>query len=179
MRSEKIQLAEDVAKFLVGAKFAYFVTYKGLKMKEMNAFRNSLAKSGAECHVLKNRVVRKVAELKGLTALANYRIVGDTAVIVGQDAGQTAKVIDEFTKSSKGVLAPKAGYLDGLMLTDSDVKAIADLPSKDVLRAQLLGVLIAAPTGLVSVLNAKVTSIVNVVNAYKSKLEKSEAPAAN
>lgn len=180
MRAEKTQLAEDVAKLLVGAKFAYFVTYKGLKVKEMNAFRSSLAKSGAECHVLKNRVVRKVAELKGITPLANYRIVGDTAVIVGQgDAGLAAKVIDEFTKSSKGVLAPKCGYVEGAMLNDADVKAIADLPSKDVLRAMLLGLLVAAPTNLVSVLNAKVTSVVNVINAYKGKLEKSEAPAAN
>lgn len=180
MRAEKIQFAEDVAKILVGAKFAYFVSYKGLKVKEMNAFRNSLAKSGAECHVLKNRVVRKVAELKGLTALAGYKLVGDTAVVVGQDAGAAAKAIDEFAKNSKGVLAPKAGYLDGAMLSDADVKAIAELPSKDALRAQLLGLLVAAPTNLVSVLNAKVTSVVNVINAYKGKLEKGEeAPAAN
>ena len=180
MRSEKTQLAEDVAKLLVGAKFAYFVTYRGLKIKEMNAFRSSLNKSGAECHVLKNRIIRKVAELNGITALANYKLVGDTAVVLGQgDAGQVAKVINDFTKSSKGVLAPKAGYVEGAMLNDKDVIAIAELPSKDVLRAQLLGLLLAAPTNLVSVLNAKVTSVVNVINAYKDKLEKSEVPAAN
>jgi large subunit ribosomal protein L10 len=175
-------LAEDVAKLLVGAKFAYFVTYKGLNSKDMNAFRASLSKSGAECHVLKNRVVRKVAALQNLTALANYKLVGDTAVVVGQgDAGQVAKVIDEFAKNTKGVLAPKAGYIEGAMLSDKDVVDIAGLPSKDVLRAQLLGLLVAAPTNLVSVLNAKVSSIVNVINAYKGKLEKGgdAAPAAN
>ena len=179
MRLERIQLAEDIAKLLTGAKCAYFVTYKGLKVKDMNAFRASLAKSGAECHVLKNRVIRKVAEIKGIAPLANYRLVGDTAMVVGPDAGVVAKVIDEFSKSSKGVLAPKAGYVEGALLTVDDVKAIANLPSKDVLRAQVLGVLAAAPTGLVSVLNAKVTSIVNVVNAYKDKLENSSVPAAN
>ena len=57
------------------------------------------------------------------------------------------------------------------MLTDAEVKAIAALPSKDQLRAQLLGLLAAVPTGLVRVLNAKVSSIVNVINAYKNKLE--------
>ena len=57
------------------------------------------------------------------------------------------------------------------MLTDAEVKAIAALPSKDQLRAQLLGLLPAVPTGLVRVLNAKVSSIVNVINAYKNKLE--------
>ena len=89
MRSEKAQLAEDVAKLLVGAKFAYFVTYKGLKVKELNAFRASLAKDGAECHVLKNRIIRKVAELKGISPLANYKPAGDPAVVLGQ--GDTAQ----------------------------------------------------------------------------------------
>ena len=51
------------------------------------------------------------------------------------------------------------------------VVAIADLPGKDALRAQLLGLLVAVPTGLVRVLNAKASSIVNVINAYKNKLE--------
>ncbi len=173
MRSEKIQMFEDTARLLTNSEFIYFVTYKGLKVKEMNAFRGNLAKSGAECHVLKNRLVRKVAELKGMPALASQKIVGDTAVIVGKgDAGAVAKVIEDFSKSSKGVLAPKCGYYDGAFLTASDVIAIAAMPSKDVLRAQLLGLLVAVPTGLVRVLNAKASSIVNVINAYKNKLEK-------
>ena len=180
MRAEKIQLGNDVAKLLVGAGFAYFVSYKGLKIKEMNSFKAALAKNGAECHVLKNSIIRKVAELNGIAPLASFNFVGDTALVVGNgDAGAVAKAIDEFTKTSKGVVAAKCGYLDGTLLKGEEVKALAGLPSKDVLRAQLLGLLLAAPTNLVSVLNAKVASIVNVVNAYKGKLEKGEAPAAN
>lgn len=171
-RAEKIQMFDDIARLIVGADYVYFVTYKGLKNKELNAFRDLLAKNDAQCHVLKNRLVRKVAEQNGMTALANTKMVGDTAVIVGSgDAGQVAKAIEEFTKTSKGILTPKAGYYEGAMLSDKDVIAIAALPSKDALRAQLLGLLNAVPTGLVRVLNAKVTSIVNVVNAYKNKLE--------
>ncbi|MBO7146695.1 MAG: 50S ribosomal protein L10 [Lentisphaeria bacterium] len=172
-RSEKIQMFDDVAKLLVGADYIYFVTYKGLKNKELNAFRDSLAKCEAECHVLKNRLIRKVAESNGMTALAELKLTGDTAVVVGKgDAGQVAKAIQDFMKSSKEVLAPKAGFYDGAILSKDDVLAIAALPSKDALRAQLLGLLNAVPTGLVRVLNAKVTSIVNDVNAYKNTLEK-------
>ena len=170
-RSEKIQMFDDVARLIVGAQFVYFVTYKGLKNKELNAFRDLLAKNGAQCHILKNRLVRKVAEANGMSALASTKLTGDTAVIIGGDAGQIAKTIEEFMKTSKGVLAPKAGYYEGAMLSDKDVLAIAGLPSKDALRAQLLGLLNAVPTGLVRVLNAKVESIVNVINAYKNKLE--------
>ncbi len=172
MRQEKIQLVNDIAGMIVGADYVYFVSYKGVKVKEMNEFRSKLYTAGAECHVLKNRVVRKVAELNGLTALANAKIVGDTAVVLGKgDASAVAKVITEFASSTKDVVAPKCGYFEGNMLTPVEVKAIADLPSKDALRAQLLGLLVAVPTGLVSVLNAKVTSVVNVINAYKNKLE--------
>ena len=172
-RSEKIQMFDDVAKLLVGAEYVYFVSYKGLKNKDLTAFRVELAKNEAECHVLKNRLIRKVAEANGLDSLAGLKLTGDTAVIVGQgDAGQVAKVIETFMKSSKDVIAPKAGFYDGALLSKNDVLAIAALPSKDALRAQLLGLLNAVPTGLVRVLNAKVSSIVNVVNAYKNKLEK-------
>ncbi len=173
MRAERIQIANDIAKLLTSSEYLYFVTYKGLKVKEMNAFRSQLDKNGAECHVLKNRLVRKVAELNGLQALAETKIVGDTAVVLGKgDAGAVAKVIEDFSKTTKGVLAPKCGYYEGAMLSEAEVLAIAALPSKDALRAQLLGLLAAVPTGLVRVLNAKASSIVNVINAYKEKLEK-------
>jgi len=175
MRQEKIQIGNDIAAMLTSSDFVYFVSYKGLTTAEMNAFRDKLYAAGANCHVLKNRVVRKVAELNGLDALANTKIVGDTAVVVGNgDASAVAKVITEFTASTKEVLAPKCGYFEGAMLSAAEIKAIADLPSKDALRAQLLGLLNAVPTGLVRVLSAKAGSIINVINAYKNKLEEAK-----
>ena len=175
MRQEKIQLGNDIAALLTNSAFVYFVSYKGLTTAEMNGFRDKLYAAGANCHVLKNRVVRKVAEMNGLDALANTTITGDTAVVVGSgDASAVAKVITEFTASTKEVLAPKCGYFEGAMLTPEEIKAIADLPSKDAMRAQLLGLLNAVPTGLVRVLNAKAGSIVNVINAYKNKLEEAK-----
>ncbi|MBR2438816.1 MAG: 50S ribosomal protein L10 [Lentisphaeria bacterium] len=175
MRQEKIQIGNDIAAMLTSSDFVYFVSYKGLSTAEMNNFRDKLYAAGANCHVLKNRVVRKVAELNGLEALANTKITGDTAVVVGNgDASAVAKVITEFTASTKEVLAPKCGYFEGAMLSAAEIKAIADLPSKDALRAQLLGLLNAVPTGLVRVLSAKAGSIINVINAYKNKLEEAK-----
>ena len=71
MRQEKIQIGNDIAAMLTSSDFVYFVSYKGLSTAEMNNFRDKLYAAGANCHVLKNRVVRKVAELNGLEALAN------------------------------------------------------------------------------------------------------------
>lgn len=172
MRAEKVQLFDEIAELIDGASFIYFVSYKGLKAQELASFRAKIAATGATCHVLKNRVLAKVAEAKGITAVAQAGIRGDTAVIFGaDDPGQTAKVIEEFAKSTKEILAAKGGYMEGGMLSAAEVKAMASLPTKDQLRAQLLGLLMAVPTGLVRVLNAKAASILNVLNAYKNKLE--------
>ena len=172
MRSERIQIGNDIAALLTSADYLYFVSYKGLKFSDLTTFRTKLAEVGAECHILKNRVICKVAGLNGMNALADYKLAGDTAMVSGKgDAGAVAKVIDNFSKDTKGILAAKCGYYEGAMLSDKDVVAIAGLPSKDALRAQVLGLLTAVPTGLVRVLNAKVSSIVNVINAYKNKLE--------
>ena len=172
MRQERIQLGQDVAALLTGSDYLFFVTYKGLKVKDVDSFKKQLAPLGAECHVLKNRFITKMAELNGLTPLAEYKLTGDTAMISGKgDAGPVAKAIKAFSSETKGVLSAKGGYFDGSVLTSQQVIEIADLPGKDALRAQLLGLLVAVPTGLVRVLNAKASSIVNVINAYKNKLE--------
>ncbi|MBR6241115.1 MAG: 50S ribosomal protein L10 [Lentisphaeria bacterium] len=172
MRQERIQLGQDVAALLTGSDYLFFVTYKGLKVKDVDSFKKQLAPLGAECHVLKNRFINKMAELNGLDALAAFKLSGDTAMISGKgDAGPVAKAIKAFSAETKGVLSAKGGYFDGAVLEPQQVIAIADLPGKDALRAQLLGLLAAVPTGLVRVLNAKASSIVNVINAYKNKLE--------
>ena len=172
MRQERIQLGQDVAALLTGSDYLFFVTYKGLKVKDVDSFKKQLAPLGAECHVLKNRFIMKMAELNGMDALAAFKLSGDTEMISGKgDAGPVAKANKAFSADTKGVLSAKGGYFDGAVLEPQQVIAIADLPGKDALRAQLLGLLAAVPTGLVRVLNAKASSIVNVINAYKNKLE--------
>ena len=69
MRQERIQLGQDVAARLTGSDYLFFVTYKGLKVKDVDSFKKQLAPLGAECHVLKNRFINKMAELNGLTAV--------------------------------------------------------------------------------------------------------------
>ena len=105
--------------------------------------------------------------MQGITGISNLKLKEDTAMISGSgDVGLVAKVLSDFGKSS-GKLAPKFGYLDGSILTASDVVAISSLPSKDVLRAQLLGVLQAPSRNFVGTLYSKLCQIVNVLNNYK------------
>jgi large subunit ribosomal protein L10 len=171
MRIEKTQMVNDISDLLNDADYVYFIKYKGLKVSTFSDFRTKLSEHEAKCHVLKNRLVKKAVELNGPEKLTEVDLKGDTALITGHgDPGIIAKVIDDFAKSNKE-LGAKGGFIDNAILTEGDVKCIAALPPKEVLQAQLLGVLQAPMTNLASVLNAKVSSIVNVINAYKNKQE--------
>ena len=114
-------------------------------------------------------MIKKAAELSEITVLDSINFTDSTALVCGNgDASVVAKIITEFGKTCNQV-APKGGYFEGVALSVADVDMIASLPSKEVLRAQLLGVLQAPSRNLVSLLNAKAASIINVINAYKDK----------
>ena len=171
MRSEKSIVVNYIADLMADSAFIYFVSYKGLSVEAFNKFRDNLFEQGAECHVLKNRLIKKAADMQEAGDLASLELKGDTAVVCGTgDAGAVAKVIKEFGNENEQ-LAPKAGFLDGSVLSAAEVDAIASLPSKEVLQAQLLGVLEAPKRNFVSVLNNSVASVVNVLSNYKDKLE--------
>ncbi|WP_176013154.1 50S ribosomal protein L10 [Victivallis sp. Marseille-Q1083] len=171
MRSEKSHLVNYIGGLLTGSDYIYFVSYQGLQVKQFSQLRNQLAGLGAECHVLKNTLIRKAAELSSLEALAKSELTDSTAVICGKgDPSAVAKAVIEFGKTNEA-LAAKGGYFEGALLSVADFDAIASLPPKEVLQAQLLGVLQAPSRNLVSLLNAKAASILNVLNAYKEKLD--------
>ncbi len=171
MRSEKLQLVNEIGQVLTESEYVYFVSYQGIPVKHITTFRDELAKQNANCTVHKNRLIRKAAELNEISGIAELDLSGDTAVISGTgDAGAVAKVIKNFNKDFEQVSA-KAGYIDGGVLNTADVEAIAALPSKEILQAQLLGVLQAPARNFVSVLNNAVAGVVNVINNYKEKIE--------
>ena len=171
MRAEKSQMVETIGQWLTNTDFIYFISYKGLKVKDFSDLRRELSKHHSECHVLKNRLIRKAAELKAMKALGGLIMREDTALITGRgDPGSVAKVIAGFAKTHEAVAA-KGGYLEGALLAGADIRAIATLPSREVLLAQLLGVIQAPARNLVSALNAKVATIINVLQAYCDKIK--------
>ena len=171
MRSEKIHLVNYLAGLISESDFVYFISYAGLTVKELTELRSQLFAAGAQCHILKNTLIRKAGEKLGIDALTALELKQDTALVCGKgDAGAVAKIIVEFGKKINKV-QPKGGYFEGAALSVSEVKDIASLPPKPILQAQLLGVLQGPSRQLVTLLNAKAATILNVLNAYKEKLE--------
>lgn len=169
MKELKSILIEDLLKKVNASPFVFVVDYTGLTVDKFTELRKRLRGAGAEMHVYKNRLVKKAAERASLPGELSDALKGQTAVVTGaKDVCAAAKVMktfaDEFEKPQM-----KAGVLDGRYLTSDGIKALADLPAREVLLAQLLGVLQAPASQLVRLLNEPAASLARVLKAKSEK----------
>ena len=169
MRAEKKQLVQDIGQLLQSSAHLFLITYKGITVEQFSDVRAKLAERGAECHVVPNRLFQRAAEDTGLACLAEMPVTGDTAIVTGgEDAVAIAKILRDVVKGINAVTL-KAGALDGKRLEPNEIVDLAALPGREILLAQLLGVLQAPARNLVSVLSQKTASIVYVLQAYADK----------
>ncbi len=157
------------------AKGAVFTSYKGLTVAQDTALRRTLREAGVSYHVVKNTMTRIAAKEIGLEGLFEY-LEGTTALAVStEDAVAPAKIICEFMKKNKleeaGILTLKVGLLDGRVIDVAEVKALADLPSREVLLAKLLGSMQSPIAGTVNVLQGVIRNAVYVLEAIRKQKE--------
>ncbi|MFM1851675.1 MAG: hypothetical protein RIS54_1359 [Verrucomicrobiota bacterium] len=164
MRAEKQFLVAEVETHLKKSDYVILTNFTGVTVSDVAELRAELRKENAEFHVVKNSSLRVAAKAMGLPEFDDS-LNGPTAIVVGgQNSPAVAKIVTEFFKSKQKVEV-KAAVLSQKLLSADDVKALADLPPLDALRAQLLGLLNQPGTMLVRVLNAVPQSVVNVLQA--------------
>ena len=168
MRPEKQNLSKEYITRLNASPFFIVVDYKGLKVGHMTELRKRLSKAGAEVHVVKNSIFRIAAKESGVADM-NGSLVGQMAVVTGQkDISSAAKVVKTFG-SEFDKLKIKFGYLNNSRLGDTDIIALADLPSIEVLRSKFLGLLNAPATKLVTLMNTPASQLARVLQAKVEK----------
>ena len=168
MRAEKKILTAEYLTRLNASPFFIVVDYRGLKVGHMTELRKRLNKAGAEVHVVKNSIFRIAVKEAGIADL-NGSLVGQMAVVTGQkDISTAAKVVKTFA-SEFDKLKIKFGYLNSQRLADKDIIALADLPSIEVLRGKLLGVLNAPAQQMVRLLNTPAGQLARVLQAKVDK----------
>jgi len=177
MHPAKTIIVDDLQQKLNASPFLFVADYTGLKVAQFAELRNRLHTTGARCHVVKNTFLRKAAKEAGLPELAELK--GQTAIIVGdKDVAAAAKVLKNFTAEFKKPEV-KTGVVDKIVVTTAQIAAIADLPSREVLLATLLGVLNAPASKLVRVLNEPASSLARLLKAKAEKdAANTPAPAA-
>ncbi len=174
MHPAKETIVTDLQSKLNASPFLFVADYTGLKVSQFAELRNRLWSAGARCHVVKNTFLRRAAKEAGLPDLGDLR--GQSAIVVGdKDVAAAAKVLKNFTAEFKKPEV-KTGVVDRLVVSSDQINAIADLPSRDVLLATLLGVLNAPASKLVRVLNEPASALARVLQAKADK--GGDAPAA-
>jgi large subunit ribosomal protein L10 len=170
MRAEKKLLTSEYVARLNASPFFIVVGYQGLKVAHLSELRKRLTQAGAEIHVVKNTVFTVAAKEAGIGEM-NGALTGQLAVVTGKkDISAAAKALKNFA-AEFDKLKLKFGYLNNQRLEVASITALADLPSLDVLRAKLLGLLNAPATKLVTLINTPATMLAQVIKAKAEKAE--------
>lgn len=170
MRAEKQILTKEYAARLNASPFFIVIGYQGLKVTHFSELRKRLSQAGSEVHVVKNSIFRVAAKEAGIAELNGF-LAGQMAVVTGQkDISAAAKALKNFG-AEFDKLKLKFGYLNNQRLEEASIIALADLPSLDVLRAKLLGLLNAPATRLVTLINTPASQLAQVIKAKSEKAE--------
>jgi large subunit ribosomal protein L10 len=168
MRAEKKYLVEEVSRHLEKSDFVFLTDYNTVNVEEIAALRNDLRQEEAEFHVVKNSILNVAAKARNLPDLDSW-LAGPTAIVLGgRNPSGVAKILKKFSDDKKK-LDVKVGILGDRTLDKKDVQALAELPSIEILKSQLLALFNTPAQRMVSVLNAVPVSVVNVLKAQSEK----------
>jgi large subunit ribosomal protein L10 len=168
MRPEKASIVSDLAEKLNRSPFVLVTNYQRMKVDQFGDLRNRLALAGAEVRVVKNSFLKRAMSNSGLPDVAD-KLSGQTAIVVGEkDVAPVAKILKAFATEFK-IAALKIGVVDKSVLSVKEIEALADLPTREVLLAQFLGLLMSPATKLVRLLNEPAASLARLLNAKAQK----------
>jgi large subunit ribosomal protein L10 len=168
MRPEKATIVEDLSTKLNKSPFLIITEYSGMNVLQFSELRSRLAGAGAQCRVVKNTFLRRAAAEVGYPDLANS-LNGQTAIVTGEnDICATAKILKGFSAEFQRP-SVKIGVLDKLIISREQIRELADLPPKEILQSQLLGVLKSPLQKLVVLLNEPGASLARLLKARVDK----------
>ena len=170
-KEQKAEQVELLTEKLKKAKVAVLTDYRGLTVKQMQDLRGKLRTGNVEYRVVKNTLARRAADAAGYKDLES-ELKGPVAIAFGyDDLSLPPRLINEFVRTTRLKLEVVGGVVEGRVFNRDQIKQLADLPSREVLLAQLLGTLQSPVAQLVGIMQTPVQQLIGVLNAYKTKLE--------
>ena len=167
---EKQAMVSDIKEKISTSSSVVVTDYRGLNVEEVTELRGKLRQEGIEYKVLKNNLVKRACLESGIEGFQEV-LKGPTAVAFSPDVVAPSRVLFEFLKKHKN-LQVKGGLLEGKIISVAELEALANLPSKEVLLGQVVGVFVAPLQKAVSLFAAPMRGFVGAVNALKEKQEK-------
>ena len=177
-REEKSATIQEIAAQIEGAEAIFAVDYRGISVPQAAELRGKLRETDSSFRIVKNRLTKLAAQQVGEERLAEL-LTGPTALtFVRGDTAAAAKAITTFNKTHD-VLTFKGGYMADTALDEAGFKAIAQLPSREVLIGQFAGMVASPLTGIVRGLNALIQGLATQLGQIAEQgLVSGEAPAA-
>lgn len=134
---QKQQIVADLVEKMKQANSGVLVDYKGITVENDTKLRADLRKADVHYAVVKNALCARACDELGYSELKNV-LEGNTALALSADQIAPAKILNDFAKDHDHFVI-KAGFVDGKLLTAEEVKALAEIPSKEVLIGKMLG----------------------------------------
>lgn len=170
-KEQKVEQVELLTEKLKKAKVAVLTDYRGLTVSQMQELRGKLRSGNVEYRVVKNTLARRAADAAGYAALESA-LRGPVAIAFGyDDLSLPPRLINEFVRTTRLKVEVVGGLVEGRVFGRDQIKQLADLPSREVLIAHLLGTLQSPVGQLVGIMQTPLQQLVGVLDAYKSKLE--------
>lgn len=162
--AENTESVAELKERFAGVQTAVLTEYRGLTVRQLSDLRKQLKGASAEYKVVKNRLARIAIKDSALDGLGKH-LTGPTGVAYTRhDPVSVAKALQAFVRSNPA-LTIKVGVVEGKVLEPSALKSLAELPSKEALRAQLVGALQGPMSKLVTLLTAVQGELVRVIEA--------------
>jgi large subunit ribosomal protein L10 len=173
-KADKEKVIAELTERLQSADALLVADYRGLTNSQLATLRVELLNHGAKLSVVKNTLTRRAAEAAGADALLAL-LEGPTAIAFVEADGNpvaVAKALTDAAKETK-ILTLRGGVLSGNPISGAEIESLAKLPPMDVLKAQLVGVIVAPLSQLAAVLNAPLQNLVGLIDARIAQLEES------
>ncbi|MDF0552981.1 MULTISPECIES: 50S ribosomal protein L10 [Kamptonema] len=167
--AQKNEIITELKDSLSQSQLAVIIDYQGLSVAEITDLRRRLRPKGSSCTVTKNTLMRIAVEGDAKWQPMQELLKGASALVfVKEDISGAIKAYQEFQKASKKSTL-RGGVMEGKLLKEADIKALADLPSKEQLMAQIAGAINGVATKLAVGINQVPTSIARGLKAYAEK----------
>ena len=177
VRPDKVATVDEVKSRVEGTTTAVVTEYRGLSVAQISSLRRQLRALDADYKVFKNTLVRRAIAGTAVEPMGEF-LVGPTAIaFIDGDVSAVAKALRDFAKESPKLVV-KGGVLDGRALSSKDLSALADLPSRDVLLAQLAGLLASPLRTMAGLLKAVPQSLAYGISALIDAKGGAPVPAA-
>jgi large subunit ribosomal protein L10 len=174
-RAYKEQLVREYSERLGRAQVMIWSRYRGLEVVQLEALRRQLRDNNAETVVVKNKLMGIALDDAGMDVDKEMLSGASMVTFVYGDIAPATKVVMEFARRNGDEFQVSGGMVGGRLATAAQVQALTDMPSREVLLAQVLGGIQAPIAGLVGTLAATVRSVMNVLNARAEQLEEGSA----